>query len=80
MILFGAPTEGDNDTERAIACALEMQLAMQKVNQRLNKLGFPQLEMEIGINCGLVVLGNIGSEKRANNQESLPPFLKFIVF
>jgi len=65
LVLFGAPTERHDDNIRAIACAVEMQLAMTPVNQRLKKLGFPQLEMGIGINTGLVVLGNIGSEKRA---------------
>ena len=65
LVLFGAPTVRDDDSLRAIACAVEMQLAMETVNQRLKKLDFPQLEMGIGINTGLVVLGNIGSEKRA---------------
>ena len=65
LVLFGAPTERDDDSLRAIACAVEMQLAMESVNKRLKKLGFPQIEMGIGINTGLVVLGNIGSEKRA---------------
>ena len=65
LALFGAPTERDDDSLRAIACAVEMQLAMETVNQRLKKLDFPELEMGIGINTGLVVLGNIGSEKHA---------------
>jgi adenylate cyclase len=65
LVLFGAPTEREDDTPRAIACAVAMQLAMPSINQKLRKLGFPQLEMGIGINTGPVVLGNIGSEKRA---------------
>ena len=64
LVLFGAPTERDDDAPRAIACAVAMQLAMTDINQRLNKLGFPKLAMGIGINTGLVILGNIGSEKR----------------
>ncbi|MBS3029099.1 MAG: adenylate/guanylate cyclase domain-containing protein [Dolichospermum sp. DET50] len=65
LVLFGAPTERDDDSLRAIACAIKMQLAIRTVNQKLKKLGFPQLEMGIGINTGLVVVGNIGSEKRS---------------
>lgn len=41
-----------------------MQLAMNKVNEQLQALGFASLEMGIGINTGEVVVGNIGSEKR----------------
>ncbi len=64
LVLFGAPTARDNDPDRAIACALAMQLAMQSVNEKMKQLGLPQLEMGIGINTGEVVVGNIGSEKR----------------
>ncbi|AFY34416.1 adenylate/guanylate cyclase [Calothrix sp. PCC 7507] len=65
LVLFGAPTPREDDAVRAVACACAMQLAMGAVNERLKNLGFPQLEMGIGINTGLVVLGNIGSDKRA---------------
>ncbi len=65
LVLFGAPTERQDDADRAVACGLAMQLDLLEINQRLKRLGFPELEMGIGINCGLVVLGNIGSEKRA---------------
>ncbi len=64
LVLFGAPAPRDDDAAKAVACACAMQLAMGSVNKRLKNLGFPQLEMGIGINTGLVILGNIGSEKR----------------
>lgn len=64
LVLFGAPTTREDDAERAIACAISMQLAMTSVNEKMQQLGFPQLEMGIGINTGEVVVGNIGSEKR----------------
>jgi adenylate cyclase len=64
LVLFGAPTVREDDADRAIACALAMQLAMQPVNEKMHQLGLPQLEMGIGINTGEVVVGNIGSEKR----------------
>jgi len=64
LVLFGAPTIKADDAVRAVACAVEMQLAMVSVNAQVQKLGFPALEMGIGINTGEVVVGNIGSEKR----------------
>lgn len=64
LVLFGAPSIREDDAERAVACAVAMQLAMSHVNTRLKQLGLPQLEMGIGINTGEVVVGNIGSAKR----------------
>lgn len=64
LVLFGAPRLRENDSERAVACAIAMQLEMESVNQQLNQWGLPPLEMGIGINTGEVVVGNIGSEKR----------------
>ncbi len=64
LVLFGAPTKKEDDIQRAIACAIEMQLAMKNVNERMSKWGAQDLEMGIGINTGEVVVGNIGSEKR----------------
>jgi adenylate cyclase len=65
LVLFGAPIARKDDGKRAIACAVEMQLAMKPVNEQMKKWGLPPLEMGIGINTGEVVVGNIGSEKRS---------------
>lgn len=64
LVLFGAPTARGDDPERAISCAIAMQQAMSKVNQKMQQWDLPNLEMGIGINTGEVVVGNIGSEKR----------------
>jgi len=64
LVLFGAPTARDDDPQRAIACAIAMQLAMVKVNEEMKEWGYAPLLMGIGINTGEVVVGNIGSEKR----------------
>lgn len=64
LVLFGAPIVRENDATRAIACAVAMQLAMKPVNEKIQQLGFPQLEMGIGINTAEVIVGNIGSDKR----------------
>lgn len=65
LVLFGAPSAREDDAIRAIACAVAMQLAMEPVNETMQQLGLPHLEMGIGINTGEVVVGNIGSEKRS---------------
>ena len=64
LAIFGAPILHDDDAKRAVSCALEMQLAMEKVNQKNTETGLPELAMGIGINTGEVVVGNIGSSKR----------------
>jgi adenylate cyclase len=65
LVLFGAPTSKPDDAERAVACAIAMQLAMPRVNQRLQAVDLPAIQMGIGINTGSVVVGNIGSAKHA---------------
>ncbi len=65
LVLFGAPFAAEDDARRALACALEMQLAMERVNQAARARGLPTVEMGIGINTGHVVVGNIGSELRS---------------
>ena len=55
----------DGHAEKAVACALEMQQAMQTVNDLNHQSGLPELATGIGINTGEVIVGNIGSEQRA---------------
>jgi hemerythrin-like metal-binding protein len=64
LVLFGAPIVRDDDPQRAVACAVAMQLAMNKVNEKIIAWGYAPLEMGIGVNTAEVVVGNIGSEKR----------------
>ncbi len=64
LVFFGAPRVLPDHSLRAVACALEMQEAMKRLNQENVALGFPELRMGIGINRGELIIGNIGSEKR----------------
>ena len=64
LVLFGAPIKREHDAQRAIACAVDMQIAMATVNETITSWGLSPLEMGIGIHTGEVVVGNIGSEKR----------------
>jgi len=65
FVLFGAPTVMPDAGQRAVRCALEMQKAMPGVNEHNFKMGWPEIEMGIGIHTGEVVVGNIGSTKRS---------------
>ncbi len=65
LALFGAPNAMQDHAEKAVACALAMQQAMTRVNELNKAAGLSEFETGIGINTGEVIVGNIGSEKRA---------------
>lgn len=62
LVVFGFPEERESDVEKAIACAVEMQMAMSKLNDVNRSLGMPDLFVGIAINTGSVVVGDLGSE------------------
>jgi PAS domain S-box-containing protein len=64
FVLFGAPIWQEDDAERAVACAVQMQLAMTSINEQNRQQDLPEVEMGIGVHTGQVVLGNIGSSER----------------
>lgn len=61
-VLFGAPVQRPDDVMRAIACAVEMQLAMRLLNDQYQRGRMPELFMGIGLNTGTVIAGRFGSE------------------
>jgi adenylate cyclase len=63
--IFGAPLSRGDDAGNAVACAIEMQQAMARVNEINSEQSLPEVFMGIGLNTGRVAVGNIGSEKRA---------------
>ena len=64
MAIFGAPTTHENDPELAILAAMDMNKKIKEFNKDLPlKLEKP-LTLHIGINTGLVVAGNMGSDDR----------------
>jgi adenylate cyclase len=65
IVYFGAPIVMADHARKAVVCALAMQAAMSQVNDAMRERGYPALEMGIGLNTGEVVVGNVGSEQRA---------------
>jgi adenylate cyclase len=64
MALWGAPIAHEDDAERAMHAALEMQELLGRLNAKWETEGRERLEIGIGINFGEVFAGNIGSEQR----------------
>ena len=60
MALFGAPTAHENDAERAVRAALDMNNALANFNRQFHT----DLGMHVGINTGLVLAGVIGAGER----------------
>ncbi len=64
LALWGAPVPIDDKELSAVRCALEMRSALQKLNDERSHRGAPPLAAGMGIACGFVVAGNLGSERR----------------
>jgi adenylate cyclase len=65
LAVFGAPVRREDDARRAVACSVAMQIALANLNLSNQAAGLPRVEMGVAVHTGEVVVGNIGSEKRA---------------
>jgi adenylate cyclase len=64
MAVFGAPVPKPEDPVNAVRAAVRMRRGLVQLNVGLRSRGLPTLRTGIGIHTGMVVAGNIGSEKR----------------
>lgn len=62
MVLFGAPVAREDDVDRALMCAIEMQMAMRELNQAHLAERMPEVFLGIGVNTGTVMAGRFGSQ------------------
>lgn len=65
LALFGAPVQSPRDAERAVACAVKMQRAIEAINRSNRQDELPEIQMGVAINTGEVIVGNMGSARRA---------------
>ena len=65
LALFGAWDPRSDDALRAVACAADMQIELEQLNEELAPTRVPRLEMGIGLATGPVLIGNIGSSDHA---------------
>ena len=66
MALFGAPIAHENNAERAVLSALDMQDDLDEINRDMKKRLGIELQMHIGLHSGSVIVGGIGSDLLMN--------------
>jgi adenylate cyclase len=64
MAIYGAPLEQPDHSSRACYSALEMMEGLKKLNEEWIRSGKNPLDIGIGINTGMMMVGNMGSEQR----------------
>lgn len=64
MAQWGAPLSEPDDADRAVAAALDMLAALNRLNLNWLSQGRPRLQVGIGINFGEAFAGYLGSERR----------------
>ena len=63
MALFGAPLDDPDHADHAVQAALDMIAELQQLNQAWKAQGrFAELDIGIGVNTGIMIAGNIGSD------------------
>ena len=64
MAFWNAPLDETQHCKDAVKAALEMLGELEGFNEEVAKEGVPPFGMGLGINTGVVVVGNMGSEQR----------------
>lgn len=64
MVVFNGPLEQADHRARAIKCAIALSQAVDQLNKRKAFPHVGKLQVGIGVASGLMVCGNVGSEKR----------------
>jgi len=63
MAIYGAPLDLPEHADRAVQTALEMTAALRQLCQEWQPRGWPEIQIGVGINSGLMSVGNMGSER-----------------
>lgn len=66
MAFWGAPLKDRNHASHAMHAALKMQLKVKELQAELAQHKWPEIKIGIGINSGLMSVGDMGSQYRLN--------------
>lgn len=64
MAFWGAPVADAEHARQAVLTALEMQRALRNLDESFLARGWPQLHIGVGINTGMMTVGDMGSPVR----------------
>jgi len=64
MAFFGAPVGHENDALASVQAGLEMLDALDGFNAEQRRRSEPEFHIGVGINFGIVTVGNIGTERK----------------
>ncbi len=64
LAFFGAPIAHEDDPQRAVLAGLEIQASIQPYVEEIRKRFGINFALRVGINTGLVVVGEVGSDLR----------------
>jgi adenylate cyclase len=64
MAFWGAPLDDDKHVEHGLRTALDMQKRIRSLDGDFKARGWPVLNIGIGLNCGKMNVGNMGSQFR----------------
>ena len=64
MAFWGAPLADEKHAEHALLSALAMQKRIKEMGPEYIKRGWPKLEIGVGLNCGVMAVGDMGSTFR----------------
>tara|TARA_B100000959_G_scaffold44690_1_gene45162 strand:- start:1763 stop:3532 length:1770 start_codon:yes stop_codon:yes gene_type:complete len=64
MAFWNAPLDVEDQERKATECAIEMREALGELNEVFRDEGIPEIHTGCGINTGLCVVGNMGSNTR----------------
>ena len=64
MALFGIGSRGENHAERAVAAGQALLDCLDSARVELERKGWPDFQIGVGVNTGPAIVGSIGSPKR----------------
>ncbi|MDQ6953766.1 MAG: adenylate/guanylate cyclase domain-containing protein [Mariprofundaceae bacterium] len=66
IAFFGAPLDMDEHATACVLAAMEQQAVLAEMRKEWKKQGEPELTVRIGMNSGLMVVGNMGTDTHMN--------------